>query len=91
MASTRSYHKIWATMATKSILLQEYGISITYIGAGESMVEYPIGYSITVPKGHDKKHVFLIIDKAGKTIADAIWDDNHNAYNLTINNGQIAG
>lgn len=91
IASTRSYHKIWATMATKTILLQEYNISVTYIGAGESMIEYPIGYSIVVPKGHDKKHVFLIIDKTGKPVADAIWDNTHNAFVLTINNGQMAG
>ena len=91
MASTRSYHKIWATAATKTVLLQEYSISITYIGGGESMIEYPIGYSIIVPKGYDKKHFFLITDKSCKIIADAIWDNAHNAFVLTINNGQTAG
>ncbi len=90
MANTRSYRRIWATPATRAIL-QTYGVSITYAGGGESMIEYPIGYSIVTPEGHDKKHVFLITDQTGKTIADGIWDVEKNAFVLTVNDGQMAG
>lgn len=87
----RSYRRIWATTATRAVLFQKYSISINYVGGGESMIECPTGYSIVVPKGHDKSYVFLITDQTDNPVADAIWNDTLNAFILTINNGQTIG